>query len=733
MRDHRNGLAAAVSLLFAIGLATAPIAGADDTCANAKLRAQNNSTALPDCRAYEMVSSRYKEGFPVKEVALRFTDDGVVSYMSFGSFAGNSLPVIYNRYHATRSAVGWVATSVAPPGAIYDTMENPVQRESADLRWSLWQMLRRDVPGDKFGLWLRGPDGAITRIGDTEDDLLGTQAGVAGVSADLSHVVLNYGPTSLYEYVGTGNEPRRTVSVDNHGQPQAPTCFKHISPDGRAIVYTVGCELGTPQSTQQVWARIGGSASVAVSGSECMRTSGDPGGECNDVSAAEYGGAAVDGSRVFFTTSQQLANGDIDQTSDLYACDVPAGIPAPVGAANACEALTQVSGTASGAQVASVPVVSEDGSRAYFVAQGAALADNLGVNGAAAVAGESNLYLWIKDAAHPAGEVRFVAELDANDVGRPQLTPDGRYLLFTTVSALVTSGPGADNDDGDAGGARDVYRYDATTNTMVRLSTSVTGSGGNAPGFDVSMVLGASSMAADGSTVIFDTAEPLSVTDTDGVTDVYGWHDGHVSLISAGGGNSVGITPSGRDIFFVTDAQVLATDGDSLTDIYTARVGGGFDRPQPAPCAGDGCRGPSSNAPSLAGSRSGLSGDGDPGDAAAVLSLRAVTVTQRRRLAATGKVSLTVAANAAGRVSATARAKIGGRSVTVGSGRRTLTTPGSVAVTLKLSRKARSQLAARGRLTVKVVVSHSKASKGRSVTLKLTRARASKSSVGGRS
>jgi hypothetical protein len=140
-----------------------------------------------------------------------------------------------------------------------------------------------------------------------------------------------------------------------------------------------------------------------------------------------------------------------------------------------------------------------------------------------------------------------------------------------------------------------------------------------------------------------------------------------------------------------------------------------------------------SGAPGLAGSRSGLSGDSDTRDAAVVLSLRAVTVAQRRRLAATGRLALTVKANKAGRVSATARAKIGGRSVTVASGRRTMTEPGSVAVTLKLSRNARSRLAVRGRLTVKVVVGHSKASRGRSVTLKLTRARATKSSVGGRS
>jgi len=722
---------AATTGLIALGL-SAPSALAADNCANAAVRAQTSSTGLPDCRGYEMVSSPYKQGFMVEDIDLRFTDDGVLSYGSLGTFAGNPLSVLLNRYHATRSAAGWVTTSVAIPGETYDLKETgATSGESADLRLSLWRVTaRRGVPGDVPGYYLRGPDGAITYVGDTGLYVGDPGLGVAGFTPDLSHVVYTAGPTPLYEHVGTGNGFPRTVSVDNDGQVHGANCFRSISPDGRVIVYSTECGLNIPLGEPQVWARIGGSVSVEVSASECTRTADDLGGLCNGFSEATYAGGAVDGSRVFFTTNQQLVNGDIDQTNDLYACDIPAGVPAPVGAGNPCETLTQVSGAASGAQVASVPVVSEDGSRAYFVASGAALADNLGVNGAAPVAGQSNLYLWIKDAAHPAGEIRFVAKLDADDMSWPQLTPDGRHLLFATASKLVIDGPGADTDE-----EVDVYRYDVVTKAMVRVSTSVSGSGGNDLGFDVSLYNRAPSMMADGSTVIFDTAEGLSAADTNGATDVYAWHDdGGVSLISAGGGRSVGITPSGRDIFFYTDVQVLAADRDVSNDIYTARVGGGFAPAQTTPCAGDGCRGQRSQPPGLAGARSGLSGGSDPGDdVAAVFSLRAVSAAQRRRLAATGKLAVTVKANVVGTVRATARAKIGGRSVTVGSGRRTMTRPGSVAVALRLSRNARAQLAARGRLTVRVVVSHSEAAKDRSVTLKLTRARASRSSVGGRS
>jgi Tol biopolymer transport system component len=706
-----RGVLAAVVIGVLSASSVSP-AAADDVCANAAVRAQANSTGLPDCRGYELVSSPYKEGFQVEPgLFLRFTDDGIVSYASAGSFADNPLEVLLNRYHATRSAAGWVTTSPAPPSQIYNTASETVQGESADLRSTLWTMSRRNVAGEKSGYYLRGPDGTFTRIGDRVDDVLGVGY-VAGVSDDLKHVVFNHGNGStLFEYVGTGNAgPPRAASVDNQGHEQG-ACINSVSSDGRVIVYSTGCGVGTPQ----VWARASGSATVAVSGSECTRTAGDPDGACNGVSAASYAGGAVDGSRVFFTTSQQLVNGDTDTGQDLYACDIPSGAPAPVGAANPCTTLTEVSGTATDAQVENVVAISKDGSRVYFVARGV-LAGNLGVGdvGASTGTGAHNLYVWDRDDAHPAGTTRFVARLDASSLGRAQMTSDGRYLLFLTAGSMVTDGPGADTD-----GAMDAYRYDAVTKAMVRVSKSVSGGGGNGQGYDVSLIP-ALSMTADGSTVIFDSAEPLSVGDTDGVTDVYAWHDhGGVSLISAGGGGSLGISPSGRDIFFSTGTQVLAGDRDFNIDIYDARVGGGFAPVQTTPCSGDECRGQHSQPPSLAGPLS--AGSGGLGEVAVspAFSLRAVSAAQRKALAATGKVSLTVTTNAPGTINIKATATIGGRSVTVGSARRTLTAAEKIAVRLTLSKKARSQLAARGKLSVRIAVSHSKVALDRSLTLRL--------------
>jgi len=583
-------LACALTTLAAVaagtlGASAAPaLAGA---CPNEQLRSENNSTRLPECRAYEKVTPQYMEGFPVE--GTEGIADGALAYFSLGDFSGASAGGTFKSYVATRSAAGWTTTSLNPPAATYAMGNGGNEGLSADLRSSVWRAARREPPADDGGnYYLRGPDGSMTRFGPTVvpgSPEAGTH--VAGASADLTHILIvhnngggSYGP--LEEYVSTDTEGLpRPVSIDNTGaSTPGKACAAGMSADGRVIVFTPGCDEGTPALS----ARVGGSATVAVSGSECTRTAGDPGGVCNALAPANPAGMATDGSRVYFTSTQQLVNGDTDQTNDLFECDIPPGTPAPVGIANPCSSLTEVSGNATGADVQSVVNVSADGSRVYFIAKGV-LAPNLGTNDAAPVAGDENLYVWEKDAAHPAGQTTFVTKLESGIGFRPQTTADGRYLLFSTASRLVAS----DTDE-----APHVYRYDAQTRTLLRLSTDTSGSGGNEPGVEATLFPERSAMSADGGTVVFDTAEALSPADTDGVTDVYDWHEGHVSLISNGGVTAFGtfgITPSGRDIFFETAQPLTSGDSGIEGDIYDARVGGGFPASTPAQCPGEACQG----------------------------------------------------------------------------------------------------------------------------------------------
>ena len=190
---------------------------------------------------------------------------------------------------------------------------------------------------------------------------------------------------------------------------------------------------------------------------------------------------------------------------------------------------------------------------------------------------------------------------------------DGRFLVFTTAAQLVA---------GDTNTARDVYRYDAVTGELLRVSHGENGfaANGNAartaasiqPGFfghQVRLQYGLNTRAVteDGSRIVFTTSSPLSPEATNDQPNVYEWHEqapdaeGSVSLVSTGKGEGAAgdpmITPSGRDIFFSTTQGLVSQDTDGLADLYDARLGGGFP-PQPAapqPCEGDACQGPLTN------------------------------------------------------------------------------------------------------------------------------------------
>ena len=128
------------------------------------------------------------------------------------------------------------------------------------------------------------------------------------------------------------------------------------------------------------------------------------------------------------------------------------------------------------------------------------------------------------------------------------------------------------------------------------------------------------SISADGSTVIFATAAPLVSRDTNtGANpplsatarsgtgcDIYEWEEqGHGTCTEAGGcirlvSNGVdshgvfaaALSSSGRDIDFATYANLVPADTDGVTDVYDARVDGGFHAPHPQPACGspEACR-----------------------------------------------------------------------------------------------------------------------------------------------
>jgi hypothetical protein len=623
--------------------------------------------ALPEGRVYEMVSPPYKGGYDAAEVEAVAPDGESVAFGSLGVFAGIPWDNIGNLYLARRGPAGWVTSSLMPP---------PVNSGKAAFSAGLTSVLDSAfLEATNAGAPHSGQEVFLlhdTAVPDTAASwsvyggiVLKEGAAAEGGSADLCHVVLGHTGELLPEATAThhqfydlaegcgGEEPSlRLVAVRNRLGPQSEPevinriCpvelgvevnysdqeqnanFNAVSADGREIFFTTaiesvgGCREGAV-THHQLFVRVGGSRTLEVSRPlEPSRPFGgcEAGGVAGEVpcegaaarASAYFKGASEDGSRVFFTTKAPLVGEDKDTGNDLYMARIGCreGEAGCEAAQRQVTSLVQVSHASSGepAEVTSVVRVAPDGRRVYFFASGV-LSEAPNAEGQLPVKGAENLYVYDTNT----GRTAFIT--DRGTVGAASSTADGGFLVFTSTGRLV-------RDDTDT--AADVYRYDAVTGTLQRVSTGEAGydANGNNSAFDATILggvlnsgefgylaqeLNTRAMSADGSRIVFETAEPLSPHAKNGLSNVYEWHqpegspEGQVSLVSSGesltADKEATISPSGHDIFFLTSQGLVPQDTDGQYDIYDARLGGGFP-PPPAPrqpCAGDACQGPLTN------------------------------------------------------------------------------------------------------------------------------------------
>jgi hypothetical protein len=351
-----------------------------------------------------------------------------------------------------------------------------------------------------------------------------------------------------------------------------------------------------------------------------------------------YVGASQEGSRVFFSTTRQLVNSDLDISDDLYLYDAtrPAG-----------EQLTQISsGDASdpdqgkNSGLLGMADFSGDGSHAYFVAKGL-LTTQPNSAGEVAVVGEPNLYLYERDSEWLNGRTAFIATLSDADLQTWNRTPgeenysiavprfdddvsdqskggDGHIFVFKTRKSLA-SNSGADAD----GGEEDLYRYNAQSSDIQRITKSFTGGENDGP-FDLRIAAQGSHLGTgpqdayfghwvseDGETIVFDTDEALDPLDSNGSSNSYLWHKGELLALPFAVGANVSM--SGKQIGFQTDASLVPEDGDNALDVYVARAEGGFIVPiAPTPCQAEGCQGIPSEQPAINGFTSSAPRPGNP-------------------------------------------------------------------------------------------------------------------------
>jgi hypothetical protein len=431
--------------------------------------------------------------------------------------------------------------------------------------------------------------------------------------------------------------------------------FDAVAAGGGEVSFTEFCKgvVGAGEPQGQLFVRLAGARTLEVSKPLAEACAEVPCAGAGGRAASLFVGASRDGSRVFFTApllagQPPLVAGDPDSSRNLYM----ASIGCPQGEAQ-CEvadrkvtSLAEVSHDASAAaEVQGVVRIAPDGSRVYFVARGVLSGAN--AEGRSPVQGADNLYVYENDERWPSGRVAFIAELCsggelsgvAPDASCPNTARSDRDLWASGASEAQTAGEGgrflvfvtfAQLAPGDTDDAGDVYRYDAETEALERVSIGERGADANgncdeqagedrcnarirpstATDIRVSDQYEMSSRAVseDGSRIVFTSAEPLSEDATNGLANAYEWHEepgggGSVSLVSSGSASEpvgdVVISQSGGDVFFITSQGLVPQDTDGVADVYDARLEQESGFPA-APgeieeCSGDGCQGPLTN------------------------------------------------------------------------------------------------------------------------------------------
>jgi len=368
-------------------------------------------TYLPDCRAYELVTPPYKAGDFVAGEGASISPTGTALLgESLANFADEAPKVVgdpLNPYLFQRTPTGWTTSALLSPAeaallvrpgkTIYRILFRGRDDESGR---TLWSVLYR--AGDELNLesifYIEQPDGSFEELGPATpgpaapNSFPTTSVGISNyaVSPGLTHVVFGgidseltlgekwpgdttaVGRENLFEYTSADKEEPRLVAVRNQHSLASNTEAELISScgsflgasfgdkrgalsdGGQEVIFTVaggeGFECAGPP-VDEIYVREGGERTLAIS-----EPSHEDCEECNVTSGLEspvFQAASADGSKIYFTTSQELLPGATG--SNLYVYDL---------AASPGHKVTQVSSGAGEAGVQGIVRISEDGSHA---------------------------------------------------------------------------------------------------------------------------------------------------------------------------------------------------------------------------------------------------------------------------------------------------------------------------------------------------------------------------------
>jgi hypothetical protein len=628
-------------------------------CANEDQRV-GASAALPDCRAYEMVSPANKGGGNITTMPQRTrvaADGEGVTFKSTAAFAGAvGAPFAGIEYMSLRGADGWQTHAISPyqaapfnvpeqfftgsgySGSFSPDLEAGVYRALAPIPGATTEAVA-NRPNVYLATGLRSAHPEFQLLSDTENPLPpfsedNPYIAFADASDGFGKIVFetqdNLTPETtgpdpkLYEWEDGALRLAGVLPDSACGSPPCPapesragagaivpTTFPDgtntdadhvVSADGSRVFFTVGGnKIGqTSGFSGRVYARIDGGSTVQIDASE--RENPDP----SEPGHSLFGAASADGDVVYFISEKALVDADTDGRMSLYIYEFekPAG-----------ERLTYVPNTAGVSQVLGV---SKAGDFAYVKTNTLLVVHKGTASEITDYYDYGNLYLE-----------------DRTAYGRDtfRLTPNGRSAVFMSGANLVgydTTGP----CQGATCAQVYLYSFDAGELTCVScnfghpaLSKGLyIGDFGPEGNGDVALV-GANDtnhsepLTRDGRYVFFSTEEPLVAADSNGKSDayVYDTEKQELRLLSSGQCNCrsrfIGASPNGHDVFFTTYDRLVRADSDTQVDVYDARIGGGIASQNaipPAECQGDACQSAPASPPETTPASVSFSGPGSP-------------------------------------------------------------------------------------------------------------------------
>lgn len=594
------------------------------------------------------------------------TGGEAMAYMGDPSAEGNGLS---NEYLAQRGSSGWVAHDISPPTQGPDAecpepnlVYSPYLAFSGDLSQGIVSMVATPAlvagtgaPACYLNLFVRQTSFATSDVSSYRPLITSKPSAtkpyefgfapleglqpfifelVGGETDNLSDILfasnfsvpVTEGPSAvsggvdennLYEAVGTNLRVVNVLPGQSKSAPGAsfgassqvsgeeqtpPNATRAVSSDGSRVFWT-----DTAASPTKLFVRENGETSVQLDKPQGVSGAGGGG---------HYWIASTNGSVAFFTDGAALTKEVIAGSgTNLYKYEVETGH------------LVDLTGGLAEVGVQGVVGASEDGSYVYFVATGDLVDGETATNGEVPILGDDNLYTYHAGAAKP---LVFLGRLSPRDdeiapdgqtskIGlgdwrgsvaqeTARVTGDGQFMVLMSREQLTSYG----NDGHD-----EVYLYDAETDSFACVSCDASGA---APTGEAALVPDTSDgyqprwVSEDGSRVFFDSDEALAAGDTNRTWDVYEYEGGRDYLISSGtspeGSYFDDATPSGDDVFFTTRAKLTPEDQGDVTNIWDARVGGGFPQASSVAVCGSeaACRPAASGAPVLGGSETGSVG-----------------------------------------------------------------------------------------------------------------------------